>query len=221
MNLLIVEDNKEVLASLKDSLEDQGFVVDTAEDGADGLYKATITDYDLVILDVGLPKKDGRQVCIELRNNKKNMPIIMLSVKGDVDTKAELLNIGADDYVVKPFSFIELSARIKACLRRPQPIKDEVCQVGNIVINLNARSASVGDKEIHLTPKEFFLLGYLMKHQGRVVSRQEILEHVWGTDIDLFTNTIEAHIANIRRKLKGKARKDFIQTISSGGYKIA
>ena len=220
MNLLIVEDNKEMRDSLRESFEGQGFVVDCAIDGQAGLYKAMINNYDLVILDMGLPYKDGRDVCIEIRNLGKSMPIIMLSVKSEAGTKAELLLIGADDYIVKPFSFVELSARVRACLRRPMHIRSHVCHIGNVVVDSNARTACVGEKKVHFTPKEFFLLEYLMRHQGRVVSRQEILEHVWGTDVDLFTNTIEAHISNLRRKLGVRAGKTFINTISNGGYKI-
>ncbi len=220
MNLLIIEDNMELLDSLQSSFADQGLIVDKADDGASGLYKAKINNYDLIILDIGLPKKDGKQVCAELRSFGKKMPIIMLSVESGAEIKAELLLLGADDYVVKPFSFIELSARVKACMRRPTQIASDLCRIGNVTLNANARSAAVGQKSIHFTPKEFFLLEYLMKHQGRVLSRQEILEHVWGTDANLFTNTLETHVANVRRKLKDTGARAFINTISNGGYKI-
>lgn len=220
MNLLIVEDNKEILESLQSSLESQGYMVDTATDGSSGLYKGKVNDYDLVILDVGLPKKDGKQVCSELRAAGKTMPIIILSVKSEVESKNELFEIGADDYVVKPFSMSELSSRIKACLRRPKSLTQTLFKIGSLVLSSDSRTVTVRDRKIHLTPKEFFILEYLMKHYGRVISRQEIIEHVWGAEADLFTNSIETHISSLRRKFKGKIKRDFIETISNGGYKL-
>ena len=221
MNLLIIEDTKEILYSLKESLENHGYVIDTAEDGVSGTYKAKANNYDLVIVDIGLPKKDGKEVCMDLRAAGKNMPIIVLSVQGNVYTKAELLTAGADDYVTKPFSLVELLARIRACIRRPHEIAQETFSIGTVTIYCTARNVIAGKKKVHLTPKEFFLLEYLMKHQGRVVSRKEVLESIWGNDADPFTNTIETHVANLRRKLRGRTKKDFIKTVSNGGYKIS
>lgn len=220
MNLLIVEDDKETVDFLKPSLKAEGFVVDVAEDGDKGLYKAKINDYDLIILDIGLPKKDGRQVCAEIRSEGRGMPILILSVKGEIETKVDLLSIGADDYITKPFSYAELAARVKALIRRPQKVEDEIFRVGDIELNLPKRSAYRAGKKVHLAPKEFFLLEFLLRNRGRVLTRQTILEHVWDMNADLFTNTVETHVTILRRKLKGKNKDDFIRTVSGTGYVI-
>lgn len=220
MNLLVVEDDKETRNFLKSSLKAEGFVVDIAEDGKTGSYKASVNDYDLVILDIELPYKNGRQICSELRSSGKNMPIIMLSVKGEIDTKVDLLQTGADDYLTKPFSFTELSARIKALLRRPQKIEGEVLCIDDLVLDTGGRTVACAGKEVSLTPKEFFLLEYLMRNRGRVMSRQALLEHVWDVNADPFTNTVETHIVNLRKKLKQKNKREIICTVSGTGYKI-
>lgn len=220
MNLLIIEDNKETLDFLKLSLKADGFVVDTALDGEMGSYKARINDYDLIILDIGLPRKDGRQVCSELRSAGKNMPILIFTVQGEIETKVDLLSIGADDYITKPYSYAELLARIKALVRRPHRMENETLCVGDIELNLQKRSVYQAGKKVHLAPKEFFLLEYLLRNRGRVLTRQAILEHVWGMNVDLFTNTVETHVGELRRKLKGKRGSDSIRTVSGTGYVI-
>lgn len=219
MNLLIVEDDKETLDFLKPSLKAEGFVVDVAEDGEAGSYKAKLNNYDLIILDIGLPRKDGRQVCSEIRAAGKGMPILMLSIKGEIETKVDLLSIGADDYVTKPFSYAELAARVKALMRRPQKAEDDILRVDEIELNLPKRAVYRSGKEIHLAPKEFFLLEYLLRNRGRVLTRQTILEHVWDMNADLFTNTVETHVVSLRRKLKPRNR-NFIRTVSGTGYVI-
>lgn len=218
MNLLIVEDDKETVSFLKPSLKAEGFVVDVAEDGDAGSYKAQLNNYDLIILDIGLPKKDGRQVCSEIRAAGKTMPILMLSIKGEIETKVDLLTIGADDYVTKPFAYSELAARVKVLMRRPLRSDDEILRVGDVELNLPRRSVHRAGKPVHLAPKEFFLLEYLLRNRGRVMTRQAILEHVWDMNADLFTNTVETHVVNIRRKLKKD--KNFIRTVSGTGYVI-
>jgi DNA-binding response OmpR family regulator len=220
MNLLIIEDDPEISSSLRSSFLSEGYAVDVATDGATGLYKAKVSDYDLVILDIGLPKKDGREVCREIRAYGKMMPIIILTVKSEIEDKKELFELGADDYLTKPFFFTELSSRVRACLRRPRKLEENVLKIGTVTLNNTSRSLTSGKYEIHCTPKEFFMLEYLMKNRNRVISRQEILEHVWGGDADLFSNKVETHLANLRKKLKGKAKKDFICTVPNGGYKI-
>jgi len=220
MNVLIVEDDKEIVDFLKSALRAEGFVVDTALDGNDGSYKAKVNKYDLIILDVGLPHKDGRQVCSEIRSLGKTMPIIILSIKGEIETKVDLLRMGADDYIVKPFSFVELLARIQAVLRRPKEIEADILQADDIKLDVRRHTVSRGAKNIPLTPKEFFLLEYLMRNNGQVLSRAEILEHVWDMNADPFTNTIETHITSLRKKLGTKDRQEYIQTVSGSGYKI-
>lgn len=223
MSILIVEDDKETLDVLTTSLKAEGFVVDTADDGDVGSRKIKINDYDLVILDIALPGKDGRQICAEIRSvgKRRGVPIMMLSVKGEVDTKVDLLNMGADDYMVKPFSYTELVARVRALLRRPREMESDILEINDLCLNAKERMVTRGGKEIHLTPKEFFLLEYMMRNRGRVLSRVVLLERVWDMNADLFTNTVETHIACLRRKLAGKGKRELISTISGTGYKIS
>jgi DNA-binding response OmpR family regulator len=220
MNLLIVDDDKEIIDFLKPSLKAEGFVIDTADNGDKGLYKAQINKYDLIILDNVLPQKTGLQVCSEIRNEGNNVPILILSAKSETETKAEFLNSGADDYVVKPFSLTELSARIKALLRRPKNIEHNIFQVNDLMLDTDSHTVMLGKKEVRLTMKEFSLLEYFMKNKNRVLSRGEILEHVWGSDADIFTNTIETHVVNLRRKIGQTTKKEFICTIPGMGYKF-
>jgi DNA-binding response OmpR family regulator len=219
MNFLIIEDDKETIEFLERSLSGEGFVIDTAEDGEVGSYKARINNYDLIILDNNLPKKDGRQICSEIRKNKNNVPIIMLSVNSDIDTKAELLNLGVDDYMTKPFSFSELLARVRALLRRPNKIEPNIFKVEDLMLDVNAHTVKRGGKEIYLTLKEFVLFEYLMRNRGRVLSRAEILDHVFDMNMDPFTNTIETHILNLRKKIKDR-NSEIVLTVPGVGYKI-
>lgn len=220
MRILVIEDDKEIIKFLKPALQAESFIVDVAEDGETGSYVARTNDYDLIILDNVLPKKDGKCVCQEIRNKGKNMPIIMLSVKSEIGTKVELLDIGADDYLTKPFSFKELLARIKALLRRPEKIESDILEIDDLVLDENRQVVVRNKKEIYLTRKEFALLEYLMKNQGRVLSRGMIMEHVWDMNVDPFSNTVETHILNLRRKIEHRNAKPLIQTISGRGYKI-
>ncbi len=220
MNILLVEDTVEAAESLKASLKREGFVVDTAADGADGLSKALAVAYDLILLDIGLPLKDGRQVCRELRAFGRDTPIIMLTASGEIETKVELFQLGADDYVTKPFSFEELSARIGALLRRPHRLESAILAAGELCIDIDSRTVRCGKKRVSLTLKEFALLEYLMRNRGRVLSRMELLEHVWDVNADPFTNTVETHIMNIRKKIGGRRGKEIIRTVSGAGYKL-
>jgi len=219
MNVLIVEDDEETLNALARSFRASGFVVDTSRDGLIGSQKLATNEYDLIVLDISLPGKDGREICIEARAIGKTTPIIMLSVQGEVGTKVDLLNIGADDYVTKPFSFEELSARGRALLRRPQGLCGDIFCICDITLDTATRLVMCGAKEIHLTPREFALLEYLLRNQGVAFSRQTLLEHVWDMNADPFTNTVETHIGTLRRKL-GAGRK-VIHTVPNVGYKIA
>lgn len=220
MKILIIEDEKDLADSLKDSLESECFAVDVAEDGQKGMMLGCTNNYDLIILDNMLPKRSGADVCRNIRVAKKQTPIIMLSVVSETDKKVELLNLGADDYLTKPFSFKELLARIKALLRRPKAIENCIIRIGDLTIDVAANKVMVGKKEVYLTRKEFMLLEYLMKNKGVVVSRGMLLEHVWDINADPFSNTIESHILNLRKKIKYKGNRDIIQTIPGRGYKI-
>jgi DNA-binding response OmpR family regulator len=220
MRILIIEDSKEITNFLKLSLEGEQFVVDVAEDGEKGSFWARTNDYDLIILDNILPKKTGLEVCEEIRKSGKTMPIIVLSVRSETLTKIQLLNAGADDYLIKPFSFEELLARIRALLRRPKVIESEILQIDDLTLDTKKCLVKRGKKEIYLTRKEFMLLEYLLKNSGSVLSRGMIMEHVWDMNVDPFSNTIESHILSLRRKIDLPGKKKLIHTVSGRGYKI-
>ncbi len=220
MRILIIEDDAETRDFLKMSLETESFAVDTAYDGDKGSYMARTNDYDLIILDHTLPLKSGAVVCKDIRKTGKLTPIIMLSVVDNVETKIDLLTLGADDYVSKPFSFEELLARIRALLRRPQLIQNSILQVSDLVLDINKQSVKRGTKGVYLTKKQFSLLEYLMKNKGKVLSRGMIMEHVWNIESDPFSNTIEAHILNLRKRIRGGNKRELIHNVPGRGYKI-
>lgn len=220
MRILIVEDDKEIASCLKSCLENENFIVDVAIDGEKGSFAARTNDYDLIILDNTLPKKDGCKVCEEIRKDGKDTPIIMVSVKSEVETKAKLLNMGADDYITKPFSFEELLARVKAILRRPRKLENQVLKIYDLILDKNKQIVVRGGKEIYLTRKEFSLLEFLLKNQGTVLSRGMIMEHVWDINADPFSNAIESHILNLRRKIEHNDKKKIVYTIPGRGYKV-
>lgn len=220
MRILVVEDEKDIAVFLKKNLKAECFVVDVAACGEKGLMLATTNDYDVIILDYILPKYNGLDICRQLRMSGKTVPIIILSVKSTPTDKTELLNAGADDYLAKPFSFEELLARIRALLRRPSAIKEEVLQVDDLILDSRRHIVKRGKEEVYLTRKEFALLEYLMKNQGTVLSRAMILEHVWDMNADPFSYTIESHIRSLRRKLRVDKGRDLIHTVCGRGYKI-
>lgn len=220
MRILIVEDEAAIQAFLKESLEAEYFAVDVASDGERGSYLAHVNDYDLVILDNLLPKKEGMAICRELRASGKTMPILILSVKSETVKKVDLLDAGADDYLTKPFALAELLARVRALLRRKSGIESDVLRVGDISLDVKKFSVKRGTKDIPLTRKEFMLLQYLMQHEGVVLSRAMILEHVWDMSIDIFSKTIESHILALRKKIGDTGKSRLIKTISGRGYRI-
>ncbi len=219
MRILVVEDEKKIRDFLKLSLKQSFFVVDTAEDGEEGLKMAKLNPYDVIILDNLLPKKTGIEVCRELREFDTTTPILILSVLGDPQQKVELLDAGADDYLAKPFSLSELLARVRALLRRPQQIEDSVLHAGNLTLDTTRHEVKLGDKEISLTRKEFMLLQYFLRNKGLVLSRSMIMEHVWDMNADPFSNTIESHIVSLRKKI-GDKDQALIKTIAGRGYKL-
>lgn len=221
MRILVIEDEEGIAKFLKAGLESEYFAVDLAEDGEKGSYLAKTNDYDMIILDNMLPKKNGAEVCQEIRATGKNTPIIMLSARGEMGIKVELLNKGADDYMTKPFSLEELLARIRALLRRPHYVSSEVLTIDDLVMDTKRHTVKRGEKEIYLTRKEFMLLEYLLKHRDSVVSRGMIMEHVWDMNADPFSNTIESHILNVRKKISAKGKKNLIHTLPGVGYKIS
>lgn len=221
MRILIVEDEKKVRDVLKKGLEAECFSVDEATDGEKGLSLARINDYDLLILDNMLPKKTGMEICQELRASGKSLPILILSVKSETTTKVELLNAGADDYLIKPFSFAELLARVHALLRRPKQMAQEILVSLDLKLDSKQHIVTLGGEDVYLTRKEFMLLEYLMRNPGVVLSRAMLMEHVWDMNTDPFSNTIESHVLSLRRKIEQDGQPKFIQTIPGRGYRFA
>ena len=220
MKLLIVEDDRETAETLRHGLLAESHAVDVAENGADGAFMGKSFDYDAIILDYSLPKKDGIQVCKEIRSAKKNTPIIFVSVTADCGTKVSALENGADDYMTKPFSLQELYARLKAVTRRPANMTDPILCVGDLSLDTEKHLVWRGDTPIHPTRKEFNLLEYFMRHKSTVLSRTLIMEHVWTADSDPFSNTVEAHIRNLRKKINIGEKPDMIANVPGRGYII-
>ncbi len=220
MRILLVEDDEQILTSLRIRLKSEGFSVDTEKDGIRGSFLARTNNYDVIILDYLLPRKNGAKICQEIRSRGTITPIIMISVQTEIPTRVELLNLGADDYVTKPFPFEELMARIRAVLRRPASLKEDILSIDNLTLDSARARVTRGGKKIKLTRKEFALLEYMLRHQGAVLSRGTLMEHVWDIHGDLFSNTIETHILNLRKKIDQPGAKKLIHTISGRGYKI-
>lgn len=219
MRALIVEDEEQLAVTLKKSFEEELFVVDIAKDGKEGSYMARTNNYDLIILDNMLPYKNGLEVCTDIRKENRETPILVLSVKPEVTTKVELLNAGADDYMIKPFSFEELLARARALMRRPTGGRGDILKMGDMVLDKKRHIVKNKERELSLTKKEFMLLQYFMMNPGIVLSRGMIMEHVWDMSADPFSNTIEAHVRSLRKKLGNSGL--LIRTILGRGYKMS
>ncbi len=220
MRILLVEDSRGIVDFLRPSLEAVPFAVDVAEDGETGSRLAQTNNYDLIILDNILPKKTGLTICREVRDSGQTAPILVLSVRSEAVTKIQLLNAGADDYLVKPFSFEELLARVRALLRRPNKLMGkENLMIGDLILDSKHYVVRRGCREIKLTRKEYLLFEYLLRHKGIVLSRGMIMEHVWNMTADPFSNTIESHITSLRKKMEREGKK-LIHTVSGMGYKL-
>lgn len=219
MRVLIIEDNSEFRETLKASLLSEGLIVDTAEEGQKGLFMALTNNYDLILLDNILPHKNAPEICRAIREDGKHTPIMIISIKNNAEEKANLLNEGADDYLAKPCSHLELMARVRALTRRPKQTIPVVLSVGEITLNSRSGEVKKGKTVIKLTRKEFGLLELFLKNKGQIVSRAMILEHVWEIDADPFSKTIETHILNLRKKL-GKPDQSLIKSVSGRGYII-
>ena len=218
MRILLVEDEPDASRMLAKGLREQTYAVDTAEDGEDALYQASINNYDLVILDVMLPRKDGFAVCRELRETGSSVPVLMLTARDAVQDRIGGLDSGADDYLTKPFDFHELLARARALLRRSPALRPDKIEIADLIIDTRARSVSRAGHHVVLTAREYALLEYLARHEDEVATRAEIAEHVWDANFDLFSNLIEVYVQRLRRKIdEGHALK-LIRTRRGEGY---
>lgn len=220
MRILVIDDDPDIRQFLKQALEDEGLTVDTAIDGTEGSYLARTRAYDAIVLDNILPRKNGRAVLKEIRSEGKATPVLVLSVQGEIDDKIGLLDIGADDYLTKPFSYKELVSRLRALARRPPRTLAPVLKVDDLTLDPAGHRVTRGEKEIYLTRKEFALAEYMMRNCGTIVSRGMLMEHVWNDTVDAFSNTIEAHIRSLRQKIDAGDGNKLIQTVPGRGYKI-
>ena len=221
MRILVVEDEKEISESLARRLRVNKYEVDVAGDGEKGLFLARTNDYSLMILDYNLPKRDGGQICKIIRREKIDLPIIMLTVESELENKVDMLDLGVDDYVTKPFFLDELMARIRSLLRRPKRVEREIITVGDLIIDRSNFKVKRKNKEIYLTRKEFMLLAYLAKNKNCVISSEVILEHVWDMNVDLFSHTVKTHIMNLRRKIDDGFKTKLIHTAACRGYMVS
>lgn len=223
MRVLVIEDEHKIANSIKKGLEQESWAVDVAYDGEAGFDLAATEDYDVIILDLMLPKMDGFKLCRKLRKEEHiHTPILMLTAKGELDDKVNGLNAGADDYLVKPFAFAELLARIKALTRRPKDTLGVVLTVKDLSLNTLTYKVKRAGKEIRLSKKEYALLEYLLRHKGQVLTKDQIINHVWNYDTDVLPNTVEVYIGYLRNKVDKpfKNRPPLIQTVRGFGYKI-
>lgn len=219
MRFLVVEDEKRISDFLSRGLESAGYAVDVASDGARAIDLVHSTDYDLVILDMMLPDMDGLQVLERVRNRKTSPPVLILSARGGVDDRVKGLELGADDYLVKPFAFVELLARVRALLRRGQPAPERL-QVGDLVLDSIRRRVTRNNESIELAPKEFAILEYMMRNRGRPLSRTMIVEHVWDMDYDGLTNIVDVYIRHLRSKIDDRWPQKLIHTVRGIGYML-
>ncbi len=218
MRLLLVEDEARIARLLARGLEEQSYAVDAVARGEDALYQVEINDYDLIILDVMIPGKDGFATCRAIRSLGKRMPILMLTARDAVEDRIHGLDSGADDYLTKPFEFGELLARLRALLRRPKDLRPSRFLVGDLELDTASQTARRGGRTISLTAKEYALLEFMVRNVNRVVGRSEIAEHVWDESFDPFSNLIEVYVNRLRRKLGEEDGKPLLQTRRGSGY---
>ncbi len=221
MKILIIEDDRELRRYLRSGLEARLFIVDEAEDGERGLFLARTNYYDLLVLDYALPKLNGQEVLQEIRQEKLMLPVLVLTVRADLESKRLMFAQGADDYIVKPFIFEEFIWRLTALLRRPVKLEEKIIKLGEISLNQETKIVKRGNVTIDLTKKEYNLLEFFLKRTGQILSRVDIMEHVWDMNADPFSNSIEAHIMNLRKKINPSGAKDYIHTFAGRGYKFA
>jgi len=220
MKVLLVEDDRKIASFVKKGLKEQGFLVDTCEDGNEGYSRAVGQAYDVIILDIMLPGRDGLSILRQIRDQKGTVPIILLTARSALNERVEGLNLGADDYINKPFYMEELLARIHAITRRASGEQINMMQAGDLVVNLITREVSRGNTKIELTAREFSLLALLMRSPDRVFTRTQMLEHVWGYDFDPQTNVVDVYIRRLRGKVDVNPDLPLIETVRGVGYRF-
>lgn len=218
MRILVVEDESKAAAFLRRGLTESGFVVDVAENGVDGVFRALTVEYDLIVLDAMLPHKDGWTVLSEVRAAGKSMPVLFLTARDAVPDRVKGLELGADDYLVKPYAFTELLARVRALLRRRTERYADILEVGDLRIDLLRHRAERGDVRLDLAPKEFALLSLLARRQGEVLSRLVIAEQVWDMNFDSDSNVVDVAVRRLRRKVDDPFAVKLIHTVRGMGY---
>lgn len=220
MRVLLIEDDVTIARLLEEGLEDESYAVDVVHDGSEGYRTAVADDYDVIILDIMLPGMNGYEVCRALRNDGNKTPILMLTARDAERDIVEGLDTGADDYLAKPFSFDVLLARIRALLRRPNEKLEEILQVGDLKLDPSSKKVTRASQEINLTSKEYGVLEYLMRNKGKVLSKEQIISHVWDFDADVLPNNVELFIMFLRRKIDKPFKSKLIHTVSGFGYKL-
>lgn len=215
---MLVEDDPRIARFVARGLQEQSYAVDVVADGNDAVYQVEINDYDVAILDVMIPGKNGFETCRAMRALGKRMPILMLTARDAVEDRIHGLDAGADDYLTKPFEFGELLARLRALLRRPSDLHPAQIRVGDLELDTASQSAQRGGRSLSLTAKEYALLEYLARNANRVIGRSEIAEHVWDESFDPFSNLIEVYVNRLRRKLGDENEKPLLQTRRGSGY---
>jgi two-component system copper resistance phosphate regulon response regulator CusR len=218
MRILLVEDEPRMANVISKGLREQSYAVDVAHDGVSGLYHSSINDYDVIVLDVLLPERDGYEVCRELRQRGDSTPILMLTARAAVDDRLAGFDAGADDYLTKPFSFRELLARIRALLRRDVQLRPDVLEIDDLVVDSGSHRVSRANHDVQLTAKEYALLEYLARRAGQLVSRAEIAAHVWDDTFDPFSNAIEVYMNRLRKKIDGNHSTKLLHTRRGEGY---
>lgn len=220
MRILVIEDEHKIANSIKKGLVQEHYNVDLSYEGKEGLGLAETEDYDLIILDRMLPETDGIEICKVLREKRNHTPILMLTAKGQVDDRVEGLNAGADDYLIKPFAFEELLARIKALGRRPKGSLGTTLEVADLTMDTITYQVKRGDKVLHLSSKEFALLEYLMRHPNQILTKEQIITHVWDYESDILPNNVEVYIGYLRNKIDRPFKNPLLHTVRGFGYKI-
>ena len=220
MRILVIEDEKKVAALVCAGLEAEGWSAQACHDGDEGMLLSTQQSYDAIVLDIMLPGRDGLGILSSLREARNNVPVVLLTARGDVEERVNGLNLGADDYLAKPFSMTELAARLKAVWRRRSGEGLNLLSYADIVLNLHTRGVQRGERKIDLTGREFALLEFMLRHAGHVVTRLQLCEHVWGYHFDPGTNVVDVAVQRLRRKLDDHHEVKLIQTVRGTGYRL-